>query len=224
LATAAERSRSELARLHVITHAGSLGATAAAVEQVLAGGAPLVQLRVKEGTDRCRWQLAADVATLCRAAGAQLVVNDRADIAAGVGADGVHLGADDLPVSAARVVVGPAALIGATCRDADQARRAENDGADYLGVGPAFATSTKSGLPEALGPAGVGRVARAVGIPVIAIGGVTAERTVALLEAGAWGVAVCGSVYSATDPRAAVEALVRAVGSGTVGIGKGAPA
>lgn len=212
--TTAERSRPRrLARLHVVTFAGSPATVSAAVDQALAGGAPLVQLRVKEGTDRGRWQLAADVATLCRVSGAQLVVNDRADIAAGAGADGVHLGADDLPVSTARAVVGPEVLIGATCRDADQARRAEDDGADYLGVGPAFATSTKSGLPEALGPDGIGLVAAAVGIPVIAIGGVTAERAATLLQAGAWGVAVCGGIFAAADPRGAVEALMRVVGS-----------
>jgi thiamine-phosphate pyrophosphorylase len=198
----------------VVTIAGPPASVLAAVEQVLAGGAPLVQLRVKEGTDRRCWQLAADVAARCREYGAQLVVNDRADIALGAGADGVHLGADDLPVGAARAVVGSEALIGATCRDGEQARRAEAEGADYLGVGPAFATSTKSGLPEALGPAGVGRVAAAVGIPVIAIGGVTVERTPSLLEAGAWGVAVCGGIFSTADPRAAVEALVQAMGAG----------
>lgn len=173
-----------------------------------------MQLRLKVGTDRDRWSLATDMVALCRASGAQLVVNDRADIAVAAGADGVHLGAEDLPVSAARAIVGPGALIGATCRDAEQARRAEADGADYLGVGPAFATSTKSDLPEALGPEGVARVAAAVDIPVIAIGGVTATRAVALLEAGAWGVAVCASVFGVADPRAAVEALVHAVGNG----------
>jgi thiamine-phosphate pyrophosphorylase len=214
LATTAERSRSTLARLHVVTLAEAPATVASAVGRALAGGAPLVQLRLKVGTDRNRWRLATDVAALCRASGAQLMVNDRADIAVAAGADGVHLGAEDLPVGAARVIVGPEALIGATCRNAEQARRAEADGADYLGVGPAFATSTKSGLPEALGPEGVGRVAAAVGIPVIAIGGVTATRAVALLEAGAWGVAVCANVFGAADPREAVEALVHAVGSG----------
>jgi len=159
------------------------------------------------------------VAARCRAAGATLVVNDRADIATAIGADGVHLGADDLPVRAVRAIVGPGALIGATCRDVEAARRAEAEGADYLGVGPAFATSTKSGLPEALGPAGVARVAAAVRVPVIAIGGVNVERAVALIEAGAWGVAVCGAVFATADPGDSVEALVTATGCG-----KGAPA
>ncbi len=219
MATTSERSHAQLPRLHVITPAGAPTVVAAAVEQALVGGAPLVQLRVKGGTDRSCWQLAVDVAARCRAAGATLVVNDRADIATAIGADGVHLGADDLPVRAVRAIVGPGALIGATCRDVEAARRAEAEGADYLGVGPAFATSTKSGLPEALGPAGVARVAAAVRVPVIAIGGVNVERAVALIEAGAWGVAVCGAVFATADPGDSVEALVTATGCG-----KGAPA
>ena len=208
-----------LPRLHVVTPAGAPATVASAVDQALSGGAPLVQLRLKEGTDRCRWRLAADVVALCRTTGAWMVVNDRADLAAGVGAEGVHLGADDLPVSAARAILWPRPLIGATCRDAESARRAEAEGADYLGVGPAFASSTKAGLPEAMGLGGVHRVAAAVSVPVIAIGGVSVERTRALLEAGAWGVAVCGAVFDAPDPRGAVEALVSAVAIGQGGRG-----
>lgn len=208
--------RSGLPRLHVITPAGGPAVAVAAVDDALAAGAPLVQLRVKGGTDRSRWRLAADLVVRCREAGVALVVNDRVDIAAAVGADGVHLGADDLPVDAARAILGPGSLIGATCRDAESARRAEAEGADYLGVGPAFATSTKIGLPEALGPSRVGRVAAAVGVPVIAVGGVDVERARTLIEAGAWGVAVCGAAFATADPRGAIESLVTAVGGGKV--------
>lgn len=196
-----------LARLHVITLGGAHHDVLAAVEKVLAGGAPLVQLRIKEGTDRSRWALAHAVVQRCRAAGAACVVNDRGDIAAAVGADGVHLGEHDLPLAAVRAFLGPTAVIGATCRDPESARRAEAEGATYLGVGPAHATSTKSGLPAPLGPAGIGRVAAAVDLPVIAIGGVRAELVPALLDAGAYGVAVAGAVFAAPDPRAATEAL-----------------
>ena len=207
-----EERRLGLARLHVITPAGGPAVAVAAVEEALAAGAPLVQLRVKGMTDRRWWQLAADLVARCRDAGVAMVVNDRVDIAAAVGADGVHLGADDLPVGTARAILGPRSLIGATCRDVQSARQAEADGADYLGVGPAFASSTKVGLPEALGPAGVGRLAAAVGVPVVAIGGVDAERARTLMEAGAWGVAVCGAAFATSDPRGAIESLVTAVG------------
>ncbi len=196
-----------LARLHVITFGGPDHEVLATVQQVLAGGAPLVQLRTKQGTDRSRWALAREVVQRCHAAGAGCVVNDRADVAAAVEADGVHLGEHDLPVAAVRALLGPTALVGATCRDPESARRAEAEGATYLGVGPAHATSTKSGLPAPLGPAGIGRVAAAVDLPVIAICGVTADRVPALLDAGAYGVAVAGAVFAAPDPRAATEAL-----------------
>jgi thiamine-phosphate pyrophosphorylase len=105
------------------------------------------------------------------------------------------VGADDLPVAAARRLLGPAAVLGATCRDAAGARAAVTDGASYLGVGPAYRTSTKDGLPDPLGPDGVAAVARAVpGVPVIAIGGITPGR----VPRGVHGVAVAGAI--ARDP------------------------
>ena len=201
----------ELARLHVITLDGAHGEVAASVEEVLAAGAPLVQLRTKVGTDRARWRLAAAVVGRCHATGARCLVNDRADIAAAVGADGVHLGEEDLPVAAVRAVLGPDAVLGATCRDPESARRAEAEGATYLGVGPAYATTTKAGLPAPLGPVGVSRVASAVDIPVIAVGGVTPERVAGLLDAGAHGVAVAAAVFASADPAAATRALLAAL-------------
>ncbi|MDP8987726.1 MAG: thiamine phosphate synthase [Actinomycetota bacterium] len=205
------RAASELARLHLVTPAGDAGAVVGAVGDVLAGGAPLVQLRCKAGSDRERWSVAEMVSERCRRAGARLVVNDRADVARAVGADGVHVGDDDLPVAAVRRVLGPSAVVGATCRTPEAARRAEAEGATYLGVGPAYATSTKAGLPQPLGPAGVGRVAMAVAIPVIAVGGVTAARVPELLDVGCHGVAVSAAVFAAPDLRAATEELVAAL-------------
>src|SRR5205823_15043548 len=107
---------------------------------------------------------------LCRPAGVTCLVNDRLHVALAVGADGGHVGADDLPVAAARRILGPYAVLGATARDPETARRAVADGASYLGVGPAYPTSTKGGLPAPIGPAGVAAVAAAVPVPVIAIG------------------------------------------------------
>ena len=177
----------------------------ASVDAALAGGAPLVQLRTKEGSDRTRLELAAEVVDRCHRAGAWCLVNDRADIAVASGADGVHLGADDLPVAAVRALVGPDLVVGATCREPVVARQAQAAGADYLGVGPAYVTTTKLGLPHPLGPGGVGRVAAAVDIPVVAIGGVTCERIPDLLDAGAHGVAVAGAAFApAPAPPSAV--------------------
>ncbi len=212
MATVAEAAHpaqaSRVPRLHLVTLAGSPEVVLASVALVLAGGAPLIQLRTKEGTDRSRLELAVEVSARCHGAGARCLVNDRADIAVAAGADGVHLGVDDLPVAAVRDLVGPELVVGATCRDPEAARQAEAEGADYLGVGPAHPTSTKGGLPDPLGPAGVAAVADAVGVPVIAIGGVTRERLPALLDAGAHGVAVAGAVFAAADPGAAVGALL----------------
>ncbi len=136
------------------------------------------------------------------------LVNDRVDLALAVGADGVHVGGDDLPVDVARRLLGEHALVGATCRNPEAARRAVDAGASYLGVGPAYVTSTKTGLPDPMGPGGVEAIARAVSIPVIAIAGVTAGHVPELLDAGAWGVAVVGAVYGAADPAGAVAELL----------------
>jgi len=182
-----------------------LGVVAAA----LAAGADTIQVRVPDDMpDRVAYELAGRVLELCRAHQATCLVNDRLHIALAVGADGGHVGADDLPVAAARRILGPHAVLGATARDPQAARRAVADGATYLGVGPAYATATKTGLPAPIGPEGVAAVAAAVDVPVIAIGGVTAERVPRLRAAGAHGVAVVGAVSEAPDPAAACAALV----------------
>lgn len=195
-------------RLHLVTDARPgrdvLGTVGAAIE----GGVDTVQVRVEdELTDRLAYELAGSVLRLCRDAGVTCLVNDRLDVALAVGADGAHVGADDLPVAAARRVLGPDAILGATARDPSAARQAVADGATYLGVGPVFTTSTKPGLPPAIGPSGVAAVAAAVSVPVIAIAGITAERVSALVAAGAHGVAVVGAISAASDPAAVASAL-----------------
>ncbi|MCU1692276.1 MAG: thiE2 [Frankiales bacterium] len=200
-----------LGRLHVLTDAREGRRPLEVVQAALSAGAPVLQVRAKGVTDRAYFDFASRVATLCREAGALCLVNDRPDVALAVGAGGTHLGADDLPLEAARRVVGPGHVLGGTTRTADGARRLVGSGADYLGVGPAYATTTKGGLPDPLGPAGIGAVAAAVDVPVIAIGAVTVERVRALLAAGAHGVAVVGAVSDAADPAAAVRALLAAL-------------
>jgi thiamine-phosphate pyrophosphorylase len=183
------------------------------VAAALAAGTPVVQVRVEDGaTDREAYEFAARVTQLCDRHGATCLVNDRLHVALAVGAAGGHVGADDLPVDAARRVLGAAAVLGATCRDPASARSAVAAGASYLGVGPAFDTTSKDGLPAAIGPAGVGAVASAVpDTPVIAIGGITAARVAPLLAAGAYGIAVIGAVSGAADPAAAARDLLHAL-------------
>jgi len=199
-------------KLHVVTPPGVDERELATTEALLRAGAPLVQVRAKAAEDRARLRTASVVLSAARAVGATCLVNDRVDIALAAGADGVHVGADDLPVAVARRLLGRDAIVGATCRDAEDARRAQAEGASYLGVGPVFATSTKTGLPEPMGPRGVEAVAAAVGVPVIAISGITADNAAAVLEAGAWGVAVVGAVYGAADPVASLRQLMELTG------------
>lgn len=199
-------------RLHVITDTRPDRAPVDLARAALSVGAPVVQVRAKQASDRMLFDLACRLVDLCAEAGAQCIVDDRPDIALAAHAAGAHLGADDLPVHAARRVVGSAFVLGATTRDPVRARHLVAQGASYLGVGPAFSTTTKEGLPEPLGPSGIGTVASAVTVPVIAIGGVTAERVPELVAAGAHGVAVVTEVSNAADPAAAVARLLRALG------------
>jgi thiamine-phosphate pyrophosphorylase len=204
-------------RLHLITDCrpgrDALAVVAAAVA-VAPPGSLAVQVRVEdEVTDRQAHEFALAVLDRCRPAGVMCLVNDRLHIALAVDADGGHVGADDLPVGAARKVLGNAGVLGATCREPVAARSAVVAGASYLGVGPAYRSTTKDGLPPSLGPAGIAAVARAVpGTPVIAIGGVTAEQVPELRAAGAYGVAVVGALANAADPGRATAELVKALG------------
>ncbi|HEV7871776.1 MAG TPA: thiamine phosphate synthase [Modestobacter sp.] len=201
-----------LGRLHVLTDADGGPRALDVVAAAVAAGAPVVQVRAKGCTDRVLHDFARAVVEICRPAGTTCLVNDRVDVALAVGADGTHLGEHDLPLAAARRLAGPGHLLGGTARDPERARRLVAEGADYLGVGPAYPSTTKAGLPLALGPGGVRVVADAVDVPVIAIGGVTAARVGGLLEAGAHGVAVVGAVTGAADPAAAVRELLGALG------------
>ncbi|MFF5053729.1 thiamine phosphate synthase [Micromonospora sp. NPDC000663] len=203
-----------LGRLHLITDTrpgrDPLGVVRAAL--TAARAELVVQVRVEDSaTDREAYELTGAVLALCTPYGATCLVNDRLHVALAAGAAGGHVGADDLPIGAARLVLGPTAVLGATARAPGTATGAVTAGASYLGVGPCHATSTKAGLPDPIGPEGVRAVADAVDVPVIAIGGVTAARVPALRAAGAYGVAVVGAISTAADPARATAELLRAL-------------
>lgn len=182
------------------------------VRAALAGGAPAVQLRAKHESTREMVELAIRLAEETRRAGALLFVNDRLDVALAAGVDGVHLGDDDLPLPLARRITPAGFLIGRSVATPDEAMQAVRDGADYLGVGPVFATLSKADAGEAIGAGGVDAVCAAAGrVPVVGIGGIDAANAREVAGAGAAGVAVIRSVMLATDPRAAAAALLRAV-------------
>jgi thiamine-phosphate pyrophosphorylase len=191
--------------LHVITDSQDVALAA------LAAGAPAIQLRVKDRPDAEVYRLACEVRDAAAGTGALVLVDDRVDVAVAAGVAGAHVGEHDLPVDAARRVLGPDAVLGATARDPATARRHEAAGATYLGVGPTYATRSKDGLPAPLGPARVGEVARSVDIPVIAIAGITVERVPELLDAGVHGVAVISAIAQAPDVGAATEAFLGAL-------------
>ncbi|NPV30344.1 MAG: bifunctional hydroxymethylpyrimidine kinase/phosphomethylpyrimidine kinase [Firmicutes bacterium] len=171
-------------------------------------GARLVQLREKEGESRELVRIAREMQEVCRSHGALFIVNDRVDVAAAAGADGVHLGQEDLSPQAARAILGPGKIIGVSVDNLAQAEAAAAAGADYLGLGPVYPTASKDcGVPPC-GPDLVEEVARRVGLPVFAIGGITPENTLPLLRAGAAGVAVISSFLGAPDPRKAVRAFL----------------
>jgi len=202
-----------LGRLCLVTdHRTGTAGVLDTVAAGLAGGVDLVQVRPgPDAGDREAYELALQVLRLCRARGVPCLVDDRVDVALAAGADGAHVGAGDLPVRRVRELLGPGAVLGATARDPGTALRAQADGATYVGVGPAFDTRTKEGLPPPLGAAGVGTVARALDVPVLAIGAVTVERVPRLLAAGAHGIAVVSALSRADDPRAAASALRGAI-------------
>lgn len=166
------------------------------------------QVRDKTGSDRACLALVECVLESVRPLGALVVVDDRLDVALASGADGVHLGAEDLPVTVARRLA-PDLVVGATCRDAAAVARAGADGADYAGLGPLHATMTKSGLPAPLGPAALR--AAAGGLPLVAIGGLDPDRAREARAHGAHGAAVLAAVWAAADPLAAARELVAAV-------------
>jgi thiamine-phosphate pyrophosphorylase len=178
------------------------------VRQAIAGGARAVQLRAKAMGARDLLVEAQRLLDITRREGALLFVNDRADVALAVGADGVHLGPDDPPVAAVRGAAPPGFLIGFSTDDPVEARRAEADGADYLGCGAVWSTGTKNVGEEAIGLDRLDEVARAVGIPVLAIGGVTPERAREVARTRAAGVAVVGAVMRAEDPAAVTASLL----------------
>jgi thiamine-phosphate pyrophosphorylase len=198
-----------LGRLHVITDNRFGRDPRSAVPVALEAGADVIQVRVKGWTDHDLLELAQQVVAWCQPFGAACIVNDRVDVALATGADGVHLGAEDLPVSVARRLLGPHAVVGGTARDAATARELVAAGASYLGVGPCFATVTKTGLPDPIGLAGVAAVAAAVDVPIIAIGGVRADQIAELRAVGAYGVAVVDAVSGADDQAGAVRDLLR---------------
>ncbi|MDR7427070.1 MAG: thiamine phosphate synthase [Armatimonadota bacterium] len=177
----------------------------------VAGGATVVQLRDKELTTRQMVETAVRMLALVRPAGVPLVINDRVDVVLAADADGVHVGPDDLTVEAARRILGPDRIVGASAGTVEEAVQAEREGADYLGVGSVFETASKADAGPPIGIEGLSRIVQAVRLPVVAIGGITLANAAEAIRAGATGVAVISAVVAAADIAAATRSLVEVV-------------
>lgn len=187
------------------------------VRRALHGGATAIQLRDKQRPPRESVALARALLTEIRALGALLIINDRVDVALAAGADGAHLGDDDLPLAAARVIVPAGFVLGRSAATPEEAGAAARDGANYLGVGPVFPTETKHDAGDAIGTESLGRVAAATALPVLGIGGITARNAAQVVAAGAAGVAVVRTVFGAAEVETAARELRRAVERGGSG-------
>ncbi len=189
-------------RLYAVTDRSVLNGQSLyeAVEAALEGGVTLVQLREKELDNAAFLKEAIELTRLCHRYGVPLVVNDRLDVAMQSGADGVHLGQDDLPAAEARALLGPDMIVGVTAKTVEQARLAEAAGADYLGSGAVFGSSTKlNAQPMTMDT--LRSITQAVSIPVAAIGGINRNNILQLAGTGIAGAAVVSGLFAAEDVR-----------------------
>ena len=186
----------------------SLGrSTVEVVRAAIRGGVSCVQLREKGCSTREFMDEARLLKALLAGTGVPLFINDRLDVALAVGADGVHLGQNDLPIADARRLVGNRMIIGISAESVADAVRAEAEGADYIGASPVFTTPTKTDTASPLGLDGLRAIRRAVQLPLVAIGGINADNAPQVLRAGADGLAVVSAIVSAPCPRTAAAGL-----------------
>jgi thiamine-phosphate pyrophosphorylase len=177
------------------------------VEEAIAGGVSMVQLREKDISSRDFYEIALAVQAVTRKHRIPLVINDRLDIALAVGAEGLHIGQSDLPLKEARRLAGENLFIGVSTSTVEEALEAERQGADYLGVGPVYPTGSKADAGAAIGSLGLQAICAAVKIPVVGIGGIDRVNAPMVMEAGAAGAAVISAILSQPDIRAAAETL-----------------
>jgi thiamine-phosphate pyrophosphorylase len=200
----------KIGRLHVITDTTiqSRFTHAQLAEMASEGGADTIQFRQKTGTTRQLIEAAQAAQAVCARRGVPLIVNDRVDVALGVGAAGVHLGQDDLPIAVSRRILPSEMIIGASARTEEKILQAIAEGADYIGFGPIYQTASKPDAESPKGLAALRRICEVTSCPVIAIGGITAETAAEVIRAGAYGVAVISAVCAASDPASATRRLL----------------
>lgn len=181
------------------------------IEEAIQGGADIVQLREKNKTKKELLHMAQALRELTAKYEVPLIINDHLDLVLAVDADGVHLGQDDLPLIEARKILGKDKIIGISTHALAEAKAAERDGADYIGVGPVFETKSKVDVVDPVGLSYVKEVAQAISIPFVAIGGIKLDNVDAVLEAGATRVCVLSGIVGADDVKAAAEAFSKKI-------------
>lgn len=208
--SSAAQSKNPDWRLYLIVD-DSLAPQGRSLEQIVraaaVGGATMIQLRHKSENTRAFLDSAQSLRTVTRELGLPFIVNDRVDVALAVDADGVHLGPDDMPLALARHLLGAVKMIGASTGTLEEARQAVTDGADYLGVGAVFGTRSKADAGEPIGTKGLREIVCAVPIPVVGIGGVTADNVTEVIKVGAAGAAILSAIVCAPDVESAARIL-----------------
>ena len=196
--------------IYLVTDDGCLQGRALidCVREALEGGVTLVQYRAKTASSAEMYNEALQLKALCDSFNVPLIINDRLDIAMAVGAAGVHLGQDDLPCAAARKILGEDYIIGVSAHNPAEARAALQSGADYLGCGAVFGTATKADVQK-LGTDGLAAICREKGLPVVGIGGVTADNYREVRAAGADGAAIVSGILAQPDISATVRAIAK---------------
>ena len=198
--------------LYLVTDDGSRGADVAAlVARAIEGGVTCVQVRDKAGSTRRFVARVHEVLAVARPKGVAVLVNDRLDVALATDADGLHVGQDDLDPRTAHALLGSERILGVTAGDPQAARRAADDGADYVGSTAVFPTPTKADAGAPIGVLGLAAIVRAVRLPVVGIGGIDRTNAAGVMTAGVAGIAVVNAICGAADPRLAAEELARIV-------------
>lgn len=196
-------------QLHVITDTQLARGRSLAeiVSAAISGGATVIQLREKSASTRDIIALGQVLHTITQTAGIPLIVNDRIDIALAINAEGAHVGQEDMPAPLARRLLGPTKILGVSASRLNEARQAQADGADYIGVGDIFGTQSKTNTGFPIGLDSLSEIVQGVSTPTIAIGGITSQNAHQVIQSGASGIAVISAVIGAKDVRNATHQL-----------------
>lgn len=206
------RFRARQLKLYLVTDPDLCGprGVVQTVHDALRGGVSLVQLRDKHAPTRALVELASALREVCEDFDVPLVINDRVDVALAAGVHGVHVGAEDMPATEARRLLGPGSIIGVSVRSADEARAAARAGADYVAANGVWSTPTKTNFGSPLGLESVRELVQASELPVVAIGGIHTGNAGALASAGCAGIAVVSAIMAAPNPARASQSLIDA--------------